>query len=490
MSALVAVVDAGTTGVRSALLDEHGTIVSEHAVPLLVHHPQPGAAQQEIGDLWAAVVETLARACLDQPDGTEICAVNISAQRASVALVDSAGEPVTPLLLWMDLRGGQILAELAQVGPRRFTRISGTPFGAMPAVTRLLWLRSRIPESYRRADRIIGVADAITARLVGSATPMDLTCAAWTGMLDISTGQWSKVILDELALAASLMPSLAWATDVVGVVSAAAAATTGLPVGVPVLAGGGDQQYSSAGAGAWQPGMASINLGTSATYVAAVQPETAVGAGMVRGAHLVQGVEDREGTIPSCGSALRWVAQTMGFGDNAAGFQRLAADVAQTPAGSDGLRFHALFAGSGTPAWQPRVAAMTGLELRHGRSHVARAVVESIGVQLRHIVSIANDVGQQVPILPTIGGLARSPALCQVLADTSRQPLQVPDGDPQQSALRGAAAVGFTASDTSMELGAGAGRLFEPNDAHAAIADDLYATYQDALSDSHEGTNR
>lgn len=474
MTELIAVIDAGTTSVRSALVDERGVVVAQRSAATPVTHPEHGAAEQDVDVVWGAVAATLSVVADQRPAGSEIVAVSSSAQRASVAVADSDGEPLTPFLLWMDLRGGTALDELGVVGRERFSAITGTPYGAMPGVTRLLWLRREHPEVFARAARIIGVADSISSRLIGQPSPMDLTCAAWTGLLDIGAVRWSTVLADELGIDQQLLPDLTWASKPVGVVSPEAAARTGLPAGIAVLPGAGDQQCSSAGAGATRPGTGSINLGTSATYVAPVPDGAAVGSGMVRGAHVMPGFEDREGTIPSCGSALRWVAQTFGFGDTADGYGRLTTEAAEIPVGSDGLRFQALFAGSGTPSWSQQFARITELELRHGRAHVARAAIESIGAQLRQIVDTLDSVGQRVDLVTAVGGGARSPELCQILADTSRQPLLVPSGDPQQAALRGAAAIAWSALGMSPGDAAIGGTTFDPSTATSTAADDLY----------------
>lgn len=482
MTDLIAVIDAGTTSVRSALVGEHGAVAVQHAVSTPIAHPELGAAEQDVDVMWDAVAATLSTVCDQRPPDSNIVAVNTSAQRASIAVADAHGKPLTPFLLWMDLRGGHVLDDLEVVGRDRFTAVTGTPFGAMPGVTRLLWLRREHPGIFDQAARVIGVADSITARLIGQPSPMDLTCAAWTGLLDIGAAQWSTELAGELGIDHQILPDLTWASKPVGVLSPEAAAETGLPAGVPVLPGAGDQQCSSSGAGAITPGTGSINLGTSATYVAPVTNGAPVATGMVRGAHVMPGLEDREGTIPSCGSALRWVAQTFGYGDTDAGYSQLTAEAAEISAGSDGLRFDALFAGGGTPDWSPRVASITDLELRHGRAHVARAVIESIGAQLRHLVDTLDTVNQGVDLVTAVGGGARSPALCQILADTSRQPLLVPPGDPQQSALRGAAAIAWSALGMAPGDAGSGGTTFGPSTTTRTPADEVYGHHRAAAS--------
>lgn len=495
MTSLVAVVDAGTTGVRSALVDERGRVVAQASAALGIGHPEAGAAEQSVDAMADAVIQTLHNAVEARPAGGEVVAVNVSAQRASVALVDEAGRPLTPLLLWMDLRGAQALDELAKIGPGEFTRISGLPFGAMPGITRLLWLRRSRPDIMARAARLVCVSDAMTSRLVGHATGVDVTSAAWTGLLDLDARKWSDRILAGLDIDSEILPDVVDSDATVGYIAKDVSRETGLPPGIPVFAGAGDQQCSSVGAGAWAVGSASLNLGTSATYVAPARRGDPTAVGMVRSAHVIDGLEDREGTIPSCGSSLRWLAETFGYGSDGDGYTRLAEEAALVPAGAEGLRIRALFAGAGTPTWTSRAASVDGLELRHGRAHFARAVLESIGAQFRHVAEAVDEVGQTPSHVTVIGGAARSPLICQILADISRQELIVPTGDvpvsrdTQLAALRGAAGIAWRSLGVDFDPGEQQSVKFTPAAATAAAADDIFDHLRAGIqTKSDEGT--
>lgn len=482
MTDVVCVIDAGTTSVRCGLLDTAGRVVGHGEVTSTVQHPEAGAAEQSPEEIWTATV-TAVRAALAASPTARVQGLTLSAQRASVAALDSAGVPVSPFLLWMDVRGAQSLDELGRsVGSARFSAVSGAPFGAMPAVARVLWLRSQHPEVFARTARFVAVSDWITSQLTGTPTPLDMTCAAWTGLLDVGRSAWSQELVGALDLDSALLPELCWASEQVGELGADAAELLGLDAGLPVFPGAGDQQCSSAGAGALTPGTASLNLGTSATFVMPATAEDPVPLGMVRGGHVLPGLEDREGTMPSCGSLLRWLAGTLGFAHTSAGYAAMIDEAMAVPAGAEGVRFLPVFAGYGTPSWQPAAASIGGLDLRHGRGHLVRAGLEGVALQYRHVLDGLTAGLPRPREVTLVGGAARSSGFASVLASVSRLPVRLLDADPQEAALRGAASCAWSTLGRPADPSSPSGRLIGPEDADADVYADLYAGYLDAVA--------
>jgi xylulokinase len=160
---------------------------------------------------------------------------------------------------------------------------------------------------------------------------------------------------------------------------------------------------------------------------------------MVRGGHVLPALEDREGTIPSCGSLLRWLAGIFGFPATSEGYTAMIDEALAVPAGAEGVRFVPVLAGYGTPTWRPAPAGIEGLDLRHGRAHIVRAALEGVALQYRHILA---GLGQELPHpaeVTLVGGAARSAGFASVIASVSQLPVRLLGADPQNAALRGAA---------------------------------------------------
>ncbi|MFF0717806.1 FGGY-family carbohydrate kinase [Micromonospora sp. NPDC003816] len=486
MTDVVCVVDAGTTGIRCALVDERGEVHGQHSRELAVDHPQPGRAEQSLPAMWEVTVgELRAMRAVAAQAGHRVVALTLSTQRASVAGLDADLRPVTPLVLWMDQRGASELDALrAAVDPDTYSRVSGMPLSTMPALATLVWLRTHAPEAYAASSSFVGVQEWLLARLTGGRPQVDRSCASWYGLLDLHAGQWSDDLLTAFDLDGARLPELRAATDVAGALRDEVADATGLPRGLPVYVGGGDQQCSAAGGGGVRAGAATVNLGTSATMVfPAAVGDVVDPAGFVRAAHVVENCVSVEGTIPACGSALRWLRTLLRYGDDDTAYERMSADARQVEPGARGLLFAPTMAGVGTPHWTAAGGRVDGLDFTHGPGALVRATMEGIALQVRDVLRhLPTDLAG--PTVTAIGGGARSEVFGQILADVTGRAIEVPAGDPQAAPLRGAALSAWVGLGRYPDLAHAAGspaaaRRHLPDPTTVPVYDALYSRYLD-----------
>jgi xylulokinase len=224
-------------------------------------------------------------------------------------------------------------------------------------------------------------------------------------------------VVDALEIDAAWLPKTAEGPDVTGTVTAAAAESTGLAPGTPVVAGGGDQAATAVGVGAVDPGVVALSLGTSGVIFAAtdrplVEPEGRVHA-------FCHAVPDRwhlMSVMLSAAGSLRWFRDTLAPG---VPFDELAGEAGRAPAGSDGLWFLPYLTGERSPHPDPLArAAFVGLTVTHERRHLARAVLEGVAYGLRDGLDqiVATGVPAPSQIRASGGGIA-SNVWRQVLAD-------------------------------------------------------------------------
>ncbi|MEV6692696.1 FGGY family carbohydrate kinase [Micromonospora sp. NPDC051196] len=487
MTEVVCVVDAGTTGIRCALVDDQGTVHGQHSRELVIDHPYPGHAEQSLPAMWDATAQLLRDIqALAAQAGHRIVALTLATQRASVAGLDKDLQPVTPLVLWMDQRGAGELATMRRsVDAHTYSRESGMPLSTMPALATLVWLRRHAPQEYAASAYFVGVQEWLLHKLAGGPPQVDRSCASWVGLLNLRQGRWSADLLDAFDIGEDRLPALRACSDVAGRLLDEVADLTGLPRRLPVYVGGGDQQCSAAGGGGVRPGAATVNLGTSATMVfpatARDAPEV---AGFVRAAHIVEDHVSVEGTIPACGSVLRWLRTLLRYGDDDAAYERMSADADAVEPGARGLLFAPTMAGVGTPHWTAASGRMSGLDFAHGPGFLVRAAMEGIALQVRDVLrhlppALAG------PTLTAIGGGARSTVFCQVLADVTGTTVEVPAGDPQAAPLRGAALSAWVGLGRYDDLPHAAGPLLtaarrhRPDPTTAPVYDALYSRYLD-----------
>ena len=216
------------------------------------------------------------------------------------------------------------------------------------------------------------------------------------------------------------------------------------PDGVPVAAGGGDQAAGALGVGVDRPGPVSVVLGTSGVVFEALErfaadPEARVHAFC----HAVPGAWHAMGVMLSAAGSLRWLRDAVAPG---VGYQELVADAAAWPAGTEGLLFLPYLAGERTPHADPEArGAFVGLDLRHDRGALVRAVLEGVAFGLRDSLDLVAGLGGTPAVGRVSGGGARSELWLKIVASVLELPLErvaVAEGAAFGAALLGGLAAG------------------------------------------------
>ena len=204
---------------------------------------------------------------------------------------------------------------------------------------------------------------------------------------------------------------------VTGVVSAEAAAATGLRAGTPVVAGGGDQSANAVGVGVVGPGTMALSLGTSGVVFAATDRPLVEPHGRVHAfCHAVPGRWHLMSVMLSAAGSLRWFRDALAPGED---FGALVATAEAVPPGSDGLFFLPYLTGERSPHSDPLArGAFIGLTLAHERRHLTRAVLEGVAFGLRDGLDLMTAAGLPAPTQVRVSGGGTASALWrQILAD-------------------------------------------------------------------------
>ena len=177
-------------------------------------------------------------------------------------------------------------------------------------------------------------------------------------------------------------------TKRIGVVSAEAAAATGLPPGAAVFGGAADHIASALAAGLTDAGDVLLKFG-GAGDVIAIAERAEPDRRLFLDYHLVPGLYAPNGCMAASGSLLRWLAALIGGGLSLA---ELDAEAAAVSAGAEGVRMLPYFLGEKTPIHDALArGTITGLSLSHGRGHIWRAALEAIACGFRHHLDVLAD---------------------------------------------------------------------------------------------------
>jgi len=410
--------DVSTTGAKALLADAGGNVVSSATTALTLSTPHPLWSEQDPLEWWDAMQRSI-RAVLQQASvgGESVEAIGLTGQMHGLVLLDGSGSVLRPAILWNDQRTGAQCDEIrARLGFEKLVRITGNNALTGFTAPKILWVQENEPEVYARVRHILLPKDYIRYCLTGEYA-LDRAGGSGTILFDLEARTWSEEVVDALGIPMQWLPSTFEGTQVTGEVSQQAAAQTGLKAGTPVVAGGGDQAAGAVGAGAVEPGIVSLALGTSGVVFATTECASIDPQGRLHAfCHALPGRWHLMGVMLSAAGSLQWYRDTLAPGES---FDDLLAPAQDVPAGSEGLLFLPYLTGERTPHPDPMArGAFVGLTLRHTQAHLTRAVLEGVAFGLRDsfelIKSAARVEARQVRVS---GGGARSLLWRQILAD-------------------------------------------------------------------------
>ncbi|WP_438432034.1 xylulokinase [Gorillibacterium sp. sgz500922] len=426
-------VDLGTSAVKCILVDEQGQVKADKSVEYPFYQPHPGWAEQNPEDWWTGSAECI-RLLLEKAgvSAGEVRGVGLSGQMHGSVFLDGELAVIRPALLWCDQRTAAECDWIEEtVGRERLGELTGNKALTGFTAPKIVWLRRHEPEHYARIAHIMLPKDYVRLKLTGE-FGIDVADASGTLLLDVAARDWSQEVLDKLEIKREWLPPLFESNDIAGYLTAEAAQATGLAVGTPVVAGGGDQACGAVGVGVVKPGIASVALGTSGVvFVHDESYQEDEGRRLHSFCHGVPGKWHRMGVMLSAGGAFQWWKNHFA-GEELARAEREGRDVydlltelaATAPIGSEGLLFAPYLTGERVPHPDPKArGGFVGLNLRHGKAHLTRAVMEGITFGLRDSLELMKESSVEVSELRVNGGGARSLFWRQMIADIFGYPV-------------------------------------------------------------------
>lgn len=236
--------DLGTTGNKASLHDNSGRLLAAATVGYPTRYAADTTSEQDPHDWWRAVVAaTRELLAVTGTSAARVDGICVSGQMMGLVLLDAAGEPTRPAMIWSDQRASVEAATLADsFGEANAYRITGNRIAAPYTLPKLMWVRDHDPRAFERATVLCVAKDYVNFRLTGRLAT-DRSDASHTGAYDLSTGAWSPELLAAAGVDATLWPEILDSTDVLGTLTAAAADELGLLPGTRVVTGGGTVRW-------------------------------------------------------------------------------------------------------------------------------------------------------------------------------------------------------------------------------------------------------
>ena len=418
--------DLGTSSLKAVLFDRAGRVLAAAARDYPLSHPAPGWVEQDPREWWEALVgavrEVLAAAAVTP------AAVGICSQSSALVAVDEAGEPLGPAPTWLDRRAGaECDLVRATLGEDRLLQLSGNRLDPSYILPKALWLRMHEPERFARARHFLHANGFLIHRLTGVAST-DLTEGGMSLLYDMATADWSPEILDRFDLPAEKLPPLTPPAQVVGEVTRAAAAATGLAEGVPVVAGCMDLLAAATGAGVVEEGQSFLVIGT-ATVLASVLRVPQPHADLQMHNHAVPDRWVHAANVDYGGAALSWLRGVLGQAGADLTYEQMACLAQATSGPAADLLFLPYMVGQRAPLWDDDCRGVFfGLQPEHTAGHLIRAVIEGNALALGRVQALQEKVHRRpVEEIHISGGQSNLPLVNQTVADVTGRPVLVMD---------------------------------------------------------------
>ncbi len=439
--------DLGTTGNKSTLIDTTGKPVATEFEPYSTAYPHPNWAEQSAAD-WERALIGCSRRLL--APGTivpeQIAAVSFSGHMQGALVVDAQGKPLRPAIIWADQRATPQAEFMSRsCGEDTIYRLSGHRVSPAYTAAKVLWVRDNQPDIYQRTVWVLQPKD-YAAWLLTGVIATDYSDASGTQVFDLQQRRWSDELLRAFDLRADIFPPVHPSTTIIGRVTPAAAQTTGLLAGTPVVIGGGDGACATVGSGAIREGDAYTYIGSSSWLALSTRrPIFDPARRIINFAHLDPMLYFSLGNMQAAGGALDWLERLLrDSGVAAPQHAALDALAGSVPPGARGVLCLPYFLGERCPHWNPQARAVfAGLSMAHGRAEMVRAVLEGVAFNMRWILDVLRAEGIPIRSMRVIGGGMRSALWRQILADTYNMPLLRPQLDSAATSLGAAIAGGI-----------------------------------------------
>ena len=406
-------IDIGTSAVKVICTDGvviHGSATAD----LTLQSPHSGWSEQDPHAWWAAVRSALVDLSRNVTLA-DVTAVGLSGQMHGAVLLDSQRQVLRPAILWNDSRSTDACARLQTKLPE-----IGTIAGVLPlpgfTAPKLIWVAQEVPAVHARIAHLLLPKDYVGLCLHGELAT-DRSDAAGTLWLDQAARDWSRAVAEASETRPEWLPRLADGHEVVGQITASAAADTGLPAGIPVVVGGGDAATGAVSLGATEAGRGFISLGTSGQLFVAGDAYHPNPAKFVHAfAHTLPDRWYQMAAMLNGARPIAWLAGQLGISAGEVVALAESADAGRVPI------FLPYLTGERSPHGDPHIrAGFFGLEDSTPRAALCRAVIEAVAFTFADAVDSFGGTVADLPHLAAIGGGSKSPFLLQMIANVTGQ---------------------------------------------------------------------
>lgn len=477
-------IDFGGGASKATLLGEDGAIVATHSVEYPTCYPQPGYAEQNPVDWFAAVQKNingvLTKSGVSPSDIVAIC---LDAATHTAVLLDEGFHILRPAIYWTDSRSVKQCALLQEQYGELIEKQTLHKPDTIWTLPHLMWVRENEPEVWAKTKRVLFAKDYVRYCLTG-VYGTDIIEAQGSMLFDYNTMNWSPELCEIAGFPIENLPPLYRPMDIIGRITESAAAKTGLKAGTQVLCGTTDTIMEVFAAGSVSKDQMTVKLAT-AGRICVVTDKPYPHQHLINYSHVADGLWYPGTATKSCAASYRWYRDTFG-GD----YRKLDEDAAGIPPGCEGLIYHPYLNGELTPYADPLLrGSFTGMRAGHTKAHFNRAVLEGVALSLLDCKIALEQIGMPHENSATIiGGGAESPLWRQIVADVLGLELrqnQTSDSSFGSAMLAAVAMGAFSSLEDALHRCIKTVSVTKPNEANTIVYTEIFPLYKqihDALA--------
>ena len=405
-------VDLGTSSVKLLLMNEKGEIKNIVSKEYPLFFPKTGWSEQNPEDWWKGCVEGI-KELISGFDSAEVSGISFGGQMHGLVVLDENDKVIRPAILWNDGRTGKECEYFNKtVGREKISELTGNMAFTGFTAPKLLWMKENEPGLFAKIEKIMLPKDYIAYMLTGVHCT-DVSDASGMLLFDVKNRTWSEEMCRLTGVKVSQLAKIFESYEVVGTVKPEIAAMLGLSENVKVIAGAGDNAAGAVGTGTLKHGMCQVSLGTSGTVLIATDNYAVDPNNTMHTFDHANGKYHFLGCMLSAASSNKWWMDDIIGTKDYAGEQKNIKEL-----GNNSVFYLPYLMGERTPHNNANArGAFVGLSMDTTRSDMTLAVLEGVAFGLRDAVEIARNLGIRVDRIRAIGGGAKSPLWCDILAN-------------------------------------------------------------------------
>jgi xylulokinase len=481
-------IDVGTSSVKVVLADQRGNFFAASTSSYKYKQTFQGQAEQDPEDWWKAIGHATHSLQAAHPEEWKrIACIGVSGQGVAAIQVGANGTVLRDAILWLDTRASAEARDLAENYDTAAAAISGKMPAAYNFEPKLLWLQRNEPELWQRTEKVLTTTAFINLRLTGESV-MNYSDAGITLSWDLKRNCWSEELMARVGVARKLFCAAVPCHQIIGCVTKEAALATGIPCGIPVVAGGEDTSSAGLAMGVLSEQDVQLSMGT-ATTINVPFSRPVFDSRLLSFPHVIEGLTLMGGSMVAGGIALDWLQSVLGSLDADENLRRewmekLSLEASALFRGSNGLIFLPYLAGELQPINDGFARGVFfGLSLSTSRAEIFRSVMEGTAFAIEHNLRIAREAGAHPSRILAVGGPTGNNLWCQIIADVTGLPLHAAD-ERGGAALGGAILAGigidlFRDPLPMQRAHSSERRLFTPDTDNHAEYSRIFSIYKD-----------